>query len=256
VSPIEPAPFRRIASDFRDAIRRGTYAPGDQLPTAGEIARRYGVARSTAQHAIDLLRADGLIVTWQGRPPAVSREVKGRRRRLSRKRYGRARVEQARLTPAPQEITYAGRQPAPQLIADIFRLPSAELMVTRRRIVYGSRGPVELGESWLRLDEFGGTELEEPTLLSPSLFAVAERISGRTYARARELWTAELATEEQARALRVPPRSPILHVVHIAMDRRRAPIEVSQSWWPGDAIVLEDEFRVDRAVVPDDVSDL
>jgi GntR family transcriptional regulator len=257
VSPFDPAPFRRIASELREAIRRGVYGPGDELPTAAELAERWHVTRGTTQHAYELLRTEGLVDTGQGRPPRVRTAVEPRRRRLSRTRYGRARREQCRLTRAPQQITFAGRAPAPRQVADIFGLETGTLMVSRRRTIYGARageGPVEIGESWLRLDEFGGTELEEPHLLDPSLFAVAERVSGRTYTRARELWTAELATDDQARALRISPRAALLHVVHIAMDGRRQPIEVSQSWWPN--IVLEDEFRIDRAEAAADVSDL
>lgn len=37
-----PAPFRRIAADLREAIRRGEYAPGHQLPSASALVERYG----------------------------------------------------------------------------------------------------------------------------------------------------------------------------------------------------------------------
>lgn len=60
-------PSQLIASDLREAIARGDYTAGEQLPTGNELMARYGVARQTVQNAIDQLRAAGLVA---GRPGA------------------------------------------------------------------------------------------------------------------------------------------------------------------------------------------
>lgn len=83
----EPAPSRRIAADLRHAIRDGEYRPGHQLPSGSVLMARYGVARQTVQNAIDLLRAEGLVIGRSGagwfvrERPAVQRLA---RNRLSR----------------------------------------------------------------------------------------------------------------------------------------------------------------------------
>jgi DNA-binding transcriptional regulator YhcF (GntR family) len=56
----------QIASKIRAAILTRRLAPGDKLPSQPELATRYGVARETVKRALELLRAERLIVTRQG----------------------------------------------------------------------------------------------------------------------------------------------------------------------------------------------
>jgi GntR family transcriptional regulator len=60
---VSKRPWARIAKDLRRAINAGQYRPGDRLPTGNEIMAQWGVARQTAQNAIDQLRAEGLVVS-------------------------------------------------------------------------------------------------------------------------------------------------------------------------------------------------
>jgi DNA-binding GntR family transcriptional regulator len=60
-------PYQQVAETLRVALRDGVYAPGDRLPTVAELAEQYGVAKMTVQRALADLRAEELIVSWQGR---------------------------------------------------------------------------------------------------------------------------------------------------------------------------------------------
>lgn len=60
-------PYQQVADALRAGIRDGVYAPGDRLPTVAELAEQYGVAKMTVQRALTDLRAEELIVSWQGR---------------------------------------------------------------------------------------------------------------------------------------------------------------------------------------------
>jgi len=64
-------PYVLIARDIRGAIRCGVLRAGDVLPTNKELARRYGVADSTAHRAIAVLAKDGVIEVSRGRRPVV-----------------------------------------------------------------------------------------------------------------------------------------------------------------------------------------
>jgi DNA-binding GntR family transcriptional regulator len=59
--------YRQVADQLRQAITSGTYAPGDKLPSARALAREFGIAPNTAASAVDQLRGEGLIASWQGR---------------------------------------------------------------------------------------------------------------------------------------------------------------------------------------------
>jgi hypothetical protein len=64
-------PYVQIACDIRGAIRCGALGIGDALPPVKELARRYGVAVSTAHRAVAQLAAEGAIRVSRGRRPVV-----------------------------------------------------------------------------------------------------------------------------------------------------------------------------------------
>lgn len=70
--PVDDSPYRAIASDLRAAIRLGAIKPGDQLPTFSALAARYDVAFGTAQRAVALLNAEGLVTVKRGRRAVVA----------------------------------------------------------------------------------------------------------------------------------------------------------------------------------------
>jgi len=68
LDPTDPRPvYRQVADQLRQAITSGTYSPGDKLPAGRELARQFGIAPMTVSSALDLLRDEGLIASWQGR---------------------------------------------------------------------------------------------------------------------------------------------------------------------------------------------
>lgn len=68
-------PARRLADAISDAIARavleGKLAPGDALPSEGEIAREFDVSRPIAREALRQLTAAGLVHTQQGKVARV-----------------------------------------------------------------------------------------------------------------------------------------------------------------------------------------
>ncbi len=55
----EPAMYRKIARELSERTLRGEY--GDRLPTTGELADEYGVARLTMQRVIGVLKDEGVV---------------------------------------------------------------------------------------------------------------------------------------------------------------------------------------------------
>lgn len=60
-------PFVRTADTLREEIEEGVFPPGSQLPSARELQERFGIANSTAQNALRLLKSEGLIYAVKGR---------------------------------------------------------------------------------------------------------------------------------------------------------------------------------------------
>ncbi len=71
VAPEDESPYKRIAQDLQGAIVAGVLAPGHQLPTVVDLAKRYEVSFGTAQRALAQLRAAGLVSVSRGKRAMV-----------------------------------------------------------------------------------------------------------------------------------------------------------------------------------------
>jgi GntR family transcriptional regulator len=63
--------YKQIADDLRHRIASGQLAPGDEVPTEGELAARWNTSRGPIRNALAELRNEGLIETSRGRPSRV-----------------------------------------------------------------------------------------------------------------------------------------------------------------------------------------
>jgi len=63
--------FQQIADGMRAAIGRGTYAPGELLPSVREIAEELGVNPNTVHKAIVALEREGIIEAERGKGMVV-----------------------------------------------------------------------------------------------------------------------------------------------------------------------------------------
>lgn len=71
----DPRPsYVQVTDDLRAAIESGDLGPGQRLASGRDLAGQYGVALMTAQRAIDVLRAEGLVTSHQGRGVFVRAE--------------------------------------------------------------------------------------------------------------------------------------------------------------------------------------
>ena len=249
--------YQRIAAALRSDIRAGTYKPGDRLPAETALMERFGVSLPTLRQGIGVLRAEGLIESRHGLGNFVREER--RRPRRSRHRYGAARGRDGLLNAALRhQITFAGRGLLPQHIAEAMAEdPGTEVVIRSRSLFDPETGRLEeLGASYIPLSIAGGTFLEEPKVVPKALFRCVEDLSGRTYTHARDRWTARLATAEEAAQFGLTTGSPVLHVVHTATGADDDVLEVSESIWPADRIVLMDEYDIPASPESIDESEL
>jgi GntR family transcriptional regulator len=102
-----------------------------------------------------------------------------------------------------------------------------------------------------------GTLLEEPAVVPKAMFLCVEELSGKRYAQARDHWVARLPTADEAAALGLPMGAPIMHVIHVARADDGDILEVSESVWPADRIMLIDDYAVEaEPAVPEAPSEI
>lgn len=73
VDPFDPTPmYLQLAAVLRDRIDRGDLAPRQMLPSEKTLQEEYGVARGTVRRAVEVLRAEGRVVTLPQRGSYVA----------------------------------------------------------------------------------------------------------------------------------------------------------------------------------------
>ena len=58
-------PYLRVAAELREKIANGELLPGEQVPSLDRLAEAYGISRTTARRAVQVLMDEGLV---QSRP--------------------------------------------------------------------------------------------------------------------------------------------------------------------------------------------
>jgi len=67
-NPNDPRPpYVQIADELRRAILAGELKPGERVESGRELAKQYDVAQMTVHSALNALKTEGLLVSWQGR---------------------------------------------------------------------------------------------------------------------------------------------------------------------------------------------
>jgi GntR family transcriptional regulator len=237
-------PHRQIASQLRERIRHGEWQPGERLPSIPAMAELFGVAKQTVQRSVDQLRVEGLLITKPGSGTYV-RGTRRRLNRLSRGRYGAHRGYHADLAARyRQRLAGVGRAPAPPEVADAFGVRDGTELLVRRHVVQADDVPVEVGASWFRMAEAAGTSLERSEAFGRPLYQEAEEALDRRYASATDTITARQPSRDEAEILQIRPDTPVLHLLHVAFDESRRPIEVAQATWPGPMTTLTEEYQI------------
>lgn len=68
-----PIPFYyQLQEILKEEIERGTWQPGDLLPSEADLEERFGVSRTVIRQALDVLQADGQISRAKGRRSTVA----------------------------------------------------------------------------------------------------------------------------------------------------------------------------------------
>ena len=96
----------------------------------------------------------------------------------------------------------------------------------------------------------------EPTskktdVVPKALFLCVEELSGKRYTHAQDRWTVRPATAEESDLLDTLPGASVIHLIHTASDENGGILEVSESVWPADRIIVLDDYDI-----PQDPEDL
>ncbi|MEU9310894.1 GntR family transcriptional regulator [Streptomyces sp. NPDC048256] len=250
-NPSKVPPFKRIADELRAEIIRGDLAPGDRIPSQEQLEQRFGASRATVRKGVAVLRSEGLITSSQGRHstvrerPNVSLRQTGsiyRARRATGESNYNAEAR-AQGQNAQQEIREVVEAPAPDAIAERFRVAPGTPMVVRRLrfVMKGAEGeadtPMQLCDAYYDAAVAAGTRLAEARLIKGGTNAFIENPEGpigRRITQFIEDLDVRMPYPHEVEQLDIPIGVPVARVIRTAYDSAGDVLEVLDSIVPCD----------------------
>lgn len=236
--------YRRIAAELRDAIHRGDYAPGDQLPTELELTQRHHVSRPTVRQALSLLTSEGLIET------ATSRGTRVRARvplTLTATRYERGHRAVSANDAFRAELEEQGRKPgqtfemrivpAKPEVAERLRVEPGSLVVLRRLNLTVDGAPLAIQESYYPHSIAEGTEIMSTSDVTRGVIRVLAELGHEEKSHTDEIMTRP-PTPDEVRTLDLETGTPVLDLIRTAYDQDRTPVRLTWSTYAGHSIRL------------------
>ena len=236
------AVYRQIADHLRAKVERGELAPGQQLPSESQLIRDYDVSRVTARRALGVLVSDGLVISEHGRGWFVRRKPPVKRLgidRFARRGEGKSAFTvdmEASNRTYSVDVLFVGVAPVADLARERLNLASGDQVVIRQRRYLVDGQPIEYATSYIPLDIAVGTPIEEVNPGPGGIYARMED-KGLVFERYDEEITARMPTEDESRLLRLPPGSPVLHLIRTAIASDR-PVEICDTVMDSSAFVL------------------
>jgi GntR family transcriptional regulator len=210
--------WRPIAADLRRKIRSGAYAPGDRLPSSAALQTRHGVSAQTVQHAMNSLRAEGLVETRPGRgwyarkAPAVVRLPR-------RPRPGPRLVGNAWLgCSAAEVVTVVRFDVAPPGIAHELRIAQGAEILVRERTMFDGGEVVALASSYFPRSLTRGTLIEARNTGPGGVYACLVRLGHEVVGHVERV-TAGLAHDDEVRRFGRSDPPVVFRVVRVAAGR-------------------------------------
>ncbi|MFO7954861.1 GntR family transcriptional regulator [Thioalkalivibrio sp.] len=208
----------------RDSLRRdilqGVRAPHERLATEKELIEAFEVSRITVRRALQELRAEGLLVTAQGRGnfvarPRVTQELR------SMEAFGETVTSQ--IGQADVRLLSLSEVEPPPLVARELRLKPGDRVTAIRQVQHLRSQPVMVSESFLPLAI--GRRIFSRDLDIDTLAVLKNRL--RIGVRGARIEIEACHPEPvAAAALKLPERASILKLTRVFMDRSGRPFDV------------------------------
>ncbi|MEV5236452.1 GntR family transcriptional regulator [Streptomyces pseudogriseolus] len=236
--------YKELAAEFRAQIQSGALAPGELLPSEASLMKEREVARSTVRQAFDLLKAEGLAASKQGKGVYVldpKMLVRNAQKRLSREVWESGRsiwsVDLEGREPEVQ-VDVAPDEPAPERVATVL---GADRVCRRRRVFSLDGRPLQLSTSYLPADLAAQAGVDrEDTGPGGSYARLAE--VGRRPVAATERLRARIAMPDEVEALNLGAGASVILIERIVKDEADRVLEINEMTLDAAKYIVEYDF--------------
>ena len=238
----------QIAAYLRDRILNGDVPPGEKLPSSRDLHAMFGAAAQTIRNAITILEKEGLAYTRRGAGVYARQHRQRAMQPASYKnppsdggKYQWIAAAEQKGMAGKSELLAVEEVVPPVAIREAFGLADGERALLRRQVLYLGDQPRLLGEVYFPLDLARGTPIAENRKIRGGAGRVLLE-AGFPPLRCVDKVAARWPTPEQARALRMPTKLPVLRQFRVTYSVGDRPIQAEIMAKAGHLYELEYEF--------------
>lgn len=231
--------YMQLKQAITEDITRGTYAPGQRLPTETELCEIYAVSRITVRKAVLDLVEEGLLVRQQGKGTFVQhRKVK--RELIAVNGYSEYMMESGK-TPHNKTISY-GIQSATNDIAAKLNIPPGSDVLELKRVLYYDTQPFSFEISHYSLEAL--PDLIQHVRESVSMYDIIKNKYQIALVHNTKLLNLVFLSSAQAKYLECEVGEPTFQLEKIAYDAMKRPIHSSLLYYPANRVT----FTIDSSL--------
>lgn len=238
----------QIASYLRDGILSGEFPPGSKLPSSRKLGEMFGAASQTIRNATITLEKEGLAYSRQGsgvivreHPQRTMQPAKYKTPPTDGGQYQWLTEAEKRGLAGRAELLSVEEVTPPAAVREAFGLGEDDHVLLRKQVLHLNEKPCELVEVYVPADLAAGTEITENRKIRGGVGRVLAD-SGWPTLRCVDKVAARWPTPEQARALRLPTKLPVLRTFRVTYSNNDRPIQVEIMAKAGHLYELEYEF--------------
>ncbi|WP_204007551.1 GntR family transcriptional regulator [Virgisporangium aurantiacum] len=239
--------YQDIANAIRADIAARRLVEGDRLPTVRDLAQIHGAPVGTVARALDLLRADGIVVSRHGKGLFVRMFSRIRRSspgRLSKEQWGTGKAIQDHDTNGRLRVVHVvvGEVPAPQSVADALGVPADAAVLARSRKFAVEERTVQAATSYIPLEVVA--KAPSVSYTGPGKGGIYARMAeaGIGPVKFTESVICRMPTPAEAADLNLPGGTPIVAITRYAYTDAGQCVEVNEMLLDASAYALEYHF--------------
>jgi GntR family transcriptional regulator len=249
--------WRELADRLAEQIKRGEYAPGQQLPHIRELVEAGEGSKSTVHTAYKALEAEGLVTSSRGHGTVVRQQVPLKRLGISR--YDKAkwrdgdevafiadRVASGRSYRRNEQTQTVSLVEAPPAVAAAHGLAVGAPVYARARLVKEGEQPTHTLTSYYRPEHVEGTRIVDPTP-GPAGRGGGFRVlydAGYEIDHMKEQLFARQPTPDEVKLLQLPPGEPVVELHRTTYTASGTVVEFAIGVHAASRFAWEYDFKV------------
>lgn len=227
-------------SDFvREKIYSKEWGVDEPIPSEHELMDMLGLSRGTVQKGIRQLVDEGLLVQQRGRGTFVTQPIMARPSSNRLLSFGESMSRQG--IDYQTKTAVCRVEQANLACAENLQINEGDDYLFLMRVRYVRRRAVMLIESHLSLAACPGLERED--FEKEPLFAIVERLSGRSVGHSEMVYSARAVGKVRGALLECDEHAPVLDLDQLVFLEDGTPFEWGSVWLPANRCVISNETR-------------